>query len=486
MAGGRRPSSYVSGARHSSGIDRQAMQDTHVSPPLTSTTGPSLPPWIPSIWQPAPMQSPTPRTVRDKQTAVDPSSVLAAALDTAVQSAVERALGATPPAAISTSQLTASSSNSENGTEDDCSQPLTQRENELLDLVVALKTRLQQRDDDIASLQSRMDALEQHLKHNQTVTQTHQQRVDSTTSNLAMQISDATLHLENRFEARFVTVNDQLRSTQDSVRRLRNHDSDIAHLNSNSRQLASDFFNFRAHVSTELDKHASKMKQYEQSSETLSDRIASIVADTSSSNPDVEQLRRGVEATTEGLTTMRSKVKRVEAQVGDVSKQVEDSVALSSAFEESIRAGLEDTSKTVSSLHSTVREIKKQLPLNSDDSSSPNPSNSELISRVDSLETTLKALKRWIESNLRTQWSAEKIVKDQVSLITKHVCVAMRQYTARRISENNALIDKALRARIPEYAKNNDQFVLVREEDSEGNESVGIHRSSQEPTRTGS
>ncbi|KAI0562951.1 hypothetical protein FGB62_48g11 [Gracilaria domingensis] len=482
MAGGRRPSSYVSGARHGSAIDRQSVHESHTSPPLASTTGPSLPPWIPSIWQPAPVQSPTARVVRDKQTTVDPSSVLAAALDTAVQSAVERALGAAPPAAVSTSQLTASSSNSENGAEDESSQPLTQREIELLDLVGALRVRLQQRDDDIASLQQRMGSLEHTMQRYQTATQTHHQRVDATTSNLAKQISDATLQLDNRLDARFTSVNDQIRSTQNSVSRLANHDGDVAHLYARSRQLTSELFKFRTHVSTELEKQASKTKQFEQSFKTITDRLTSIAADASASNPDVEQLRRNVQSATESLATVRSKLKRVETQIGEVSKQAEDSVALSGAFEEGIRVGLDDITKTVASLHCTVREIKKNLPPNPEEANPTDASNTELKAKVDSLETNLKALKRLIESNLRTQWSAESIVKEQVSLITKHVCVAMRQYTARRISENNALIDKALRARIPEYAKNNDQFVLVREEDLEGNESVGIHRSSHEPT----
>ncbi|CDF36451.1 unnamed protein product [Chondrus crispus] len=104
---------------------------------------------------------------------------------------------------------------------------------------------------------------------------------------------------------------------------------------------------------------------------------------------------------------------------------------------------------------------------------------SDVFSRLERVECNVNSLKKLIESNLRTQWNAESIVKEQVSLITKHVCVAMRQYTTRRISENNALIDQTLRARVPEYAKNEGQFVLVREEDTDGNESIDIQRSSE-------
>jgi hypothetical protein len=81
--------------------------------------------------------------------------------------------------------------------------------------------------------------------------------------------------------------------------------------------------------------------------------------------------------------------------------------------------------------------------------------------------TSVQALKRLVEANLRSHSSAEGIVKDQAQLITRHVCVALRQFIARRISDNNVLIDKALRARVPAYADAGEEFVLVREHDAD-------------------
>lgn len=97
-------------------------------------------------------------------------------------------------------------------------------------------------------------------------------------------------------------------------------------------------------------------------------------------------------------------------------------------------------------------------------------------------------LKKLIEANLRSHASAQSIVKDQVSLITKHVCMAMRQYTARRITENNALIDKTLRSRIPAYAESSDSFVLVREHSTNSGDvaAVDIEPVSKSPSLSSS
>ncbi|CAN8073155.1 unnamed protein product [Agarophyton chilense] len=495
MAGGRRPSSYISGARHSSGIDRQCVQETITSPPLVPPTGPSLPPWIPSIWQPAPQPQQQqavpygpPRT--EKNAAVDPSSVLAAALDTAVQSAVERALGgaagaavvAAAAAAVSTSQLTASSSNSDIVVEDDASSsshPVSQREIELHDLVNALKERLHKRDYDVSTLQDRMAFLEELVGKQQQLISEVQRRPhpQSEISELRAAISQIKWGSRKHIEAHLLPMQQQFKETQKLCSQQVHYGPDIATLQWRLNQLSTNSSDFRHKMSTEVDHCASTIKHHGQSLESVTQRVDVLASEAASSNPHIEQLQRSVEAATDSLTSVRSKLKRLEAQVGDVSKHAQDSIALNGAFEESIRAGLDDITKTVSSLHCTVSELKKSLPSDAITSSDKNESRSELASKVDSLEANLKALKRLIESNLRTQWSAESIVKEQVSLITKHVCVAMRQYTARRISENNALIDKALRARIPEYANSDDQFVLVREQDVEGKESVGIHRS---------
>lgn len=56
---------------------------------------------------------------------------------------------------------------------------------------------------------------------------------------------------------------------------------------------------------------------------------------------------------------------------------------------------------------------------------------------VENVRDEVAGLKRLVESNLRAHAGAESVVKQQVSLITKHVCVAMRSYTSKKIEENN-------------------------------------------------
>lgn len=83
------------------------------------------------------------------------------------------------------------------------------------------------------------------------------------------------------------------------------------------------------------------------------------------------------------------------------------------------------------------------------------------------LVAQVAGLKKLVEANLRSHASSEGVVQSQAQLITRHVCVALREFIARRIStritENNVLIDRTLRARVPAYAEGSDEFVLVRE-----------------------
>lgn len=56
---------------------------------------------------------------------------------------------------------------------------------------------------------------------------------------------------------------------------------------------------------------------------------------------------------------------------------------------------------------------------------------------VDKVRGDTAGLKKLVEGNLRAHASAESVVKEQVSVITRHVCSAMRAYTTRRLEENN-------------------------------------------------
>lgn len=230
-------------------------------------------------------------------------------------------------------------------------------------------------------------------------------------------------------------------------------------------------------------------------------------------------MRREVEETKDSVSSLKSRIRRVEGQVTEVNKQLSEAVALNAGFEQAIRATVEDVQKNVAVLFDGVRCFKggsnvtaskgagigrtdgrrsrsgknaigtTMVFTNGGNSSGRtrdgkissvegNHLEEDVEKRLSAIEVQVRSLKRLIEANLRNQVSAEAIVKEQVSLITKHVCMAMRQYTARRISENNVLIDQTLRERIPEYAKSDSQFVLVRNEHpgDASNDSVDIHQ----------
>lgn len=485
MAGGRRPANYVAGARHNTGVERSATEFP-ITPPVGSGAGPSLPLWIPSIWQPAPSKPsgvPEPGAVHslpiyERTPRTDPSSALAAALDSAVQSAVVRALGQTAPAPPSPLVRTASTA-SDAGLDEGDAAAWAVRERELMSTVDSLQQRLDERNDDVRKLADRLKAMEQRASAEAEAAKKCQARIVADMNNHVGRLTSAIAESERRVEARVVGVHDQVKANQSGFAKLRSTqkgcDSEIRSAKKWTQDIANEMRQLEVNLCAEFEKSWCHVEQLGQSVDAAMAKVTDEqTKEDTSLQKEIEELKRNVEATVETVATTKSKLKRVEAQVGEASKQANDAAALNSGFEEGIRDSLLKVTSVVDGLRSSVAQIRKELATrgNTDEKG-------DVLSRLDTLESNVKALKKLIESNLRTQWNAESIVKEQVSLITKHVCVAMRQYTARRISENNALIDQALRARVPEYAKNEDQFVLVREEDTEGNESIDIQRSSE-------
>lgn len=238
-------------------------------------------------------------------------------------------------------------------------------------------------------------------------------------------------------------------------------------------------------------------------------------------------VRRAVEETIDSVSSLKSRMKRVEGHMAEVDKQLNEATALNTGFEDVIRNTVEEIQNKVTALSNALQDLKagdsavgstcaviREAKTGRDNGCCAANGRShgnggggkgvgggngkkcnasakcgrelDLDQRMSLLEGQLQSLKRLIESNLRNQMSAEGIVKDQVSLITKHVCMAVRQYTARQISENNTLIDQTLRARIPEYAKGHDQFVLIRGENAgDTTDSVDIQQAGMTNTNMG-
>lgn len=521
MAGGRRPASYVAGVRHNTGVERatpQTYAHQMAMPPVEAlSNGSSLPPWIPSIWQPAP-EKPAPSESRATLTGVgtgagtttilprptDATSMLAAALDSAVQSAVMRALEAAPNSGdglangerVRTPTLTASSASSDTGLDDDSSSSplvLSLRERELWDKIHSLEQRLSARDDDVLRLTERLGAMEQRV----TMETDDMRKQQSVVANLASKLhaaSLATTERNNLVDSRLSTLTEMARVNSSAVRKNFSLADDVAvdaaATSTRLRQLAQDVEHLRGTLVEHIERADGRLGALEATCNDTKCRLADVIAsgkndskDEEKKKEDADDVKKSVLAVMDNVTSMRSKLKRVESQLTDVEKHMNETAALRDGFEDGVQTSVQHVQEVVSTLSSKFDSLDKEFKLKQKRSQSPND-HSDLNARTDTLESNVKSLKKLIESNMRNQLSAEGIVKEQVSLITKHVCMAMRQYTSRRISENNALIDQALRARIPEYAENEGQFVLVREELANGSEKVDIQKASDLATES--
>uniref|UniRef100_A0A7S0ZGL3 Uncharacterized protein n=1 Tax=Timspurckia oligopyrenoides TaxID=708627 RepID=A0A7S0ZGL3_9RHOD len=132
-----------------------------------------------------------------------------------------------------------------------------------------------------------------------------------------------------------------------------------------------------------------------------------------------------------------------------------------------VEADLSTLNRKVESMQSSLKQLNlkmKQLTSKYDSQIDEIEENSVIRdSAVEKMREQLEQmgrLKKLVEQNLRLQSSAEETVKNQASMITKHVCIAMREFTARKIMENNEFIDSALRQRCPDYAKSDSCCVL--------------------------
>lgn len=494
MAGGRRPASYVGGSRHNAGVERvggaiPVHQTT--SPPVEALpNGPSLPPWIPSIWRPAPDKQPqsSQSEWRAPSRSTDSTGMLAAALDSAVQSAVLRALGTpnetdctdgqSPPATFAAKPD--ASAELQEVLMPPPSLVYSAREGEMQDRIVALEQRLQERDDLVCRLLERLEALEKRVESDSHLNQQQGATISSISSKLKA-VSHSSLEQKRAVDTRISSVTDLLRTNATAIRDSRSAAAEAASTSAATTKrlhnVTESVAQLRATLSSHIERSTNRMDQVESYCHQSVKKIDEAFADISSGDHNsIEDLKKSVQSAVENLACLRSKLKRVESQLVDVVKQVKETSVLHDGIGNGLKVAIQKIQDSIVLLSSKVELLSNQAEDNSPDISNQDTKSSE---RVDALEANVKSLKKLIESSLRNQLSAEGIVKEQVSLITKHVCVAMRQYTSRRISENNTLIDQALRARVPEYAKNEDQFVLVREELPNGTDLIDIHKASE-------
>jgi len=129
------------------------------------------------------------------------------------------------------------------------------------------------------------------------------------------------------------------------------------------------------------------------------------------------------------------------------------------------QSSLSRMDRTIKKIDARVDEAMKKLEEASLMQSSAHERLSQRIKQIDDLQTSVDAVKKLLEHNLRVQNGAESIVKEQANIIIKHVCAAMQQYTLKRINEYNAFLDSVLRKYLPNYNCEESESLVTQEEE---------------------
>jgi hypothetical protein len=457
MAGGRRPANFAAGtATRQAAADREAAaasyysiwQQPHLQPtasPLTNArpaTSPVIPPLDGQRLTPVPQYTVPVGNSHESApwpTANNASGTLAAALDAAIALAVHRALAsrgassAPPRAGVQEDQdhaLSVASSSfnqvvgSESRTSSVSGDRERERDRELASLVeVHMEAESQERKQDVQELRSAIAKLETRVTESESKYETRILVLEGRVAKAEFALSQAKQEAE-KHASEAVALRELLKSAKaDSRAQKRKTDSDGDRLRSRV-----------AHLETQADAVGESLPGLENKMEFIDaevrscsearlhlERAAAAAVDIAKMSSSTENVVRTSKEALEATNGLRARLKRLETSVEVSGKRIGESLALQGGAVDGLRLSVTETAASV------------------------------------------QALKRLVEANLRSHSSAEGIVKDQAQLITRHVCVALRQFIARRISDNNILIDKALRARIPAYADAGEEFVLVRE-----------------------
>lgn len=73
------------------------------------------------------------------------------------------------------------------------------------------------------------------------------------------------------------------------------------------------------------------------------------------------------------------------------------------------------------------------------------------LNKLNVLVGNVESLKVFVERNIRIRSDAESLVKEQVSLITKQVCIEMRKVTTKILQENSSRIGVVFKRHVQDY-----------------------------------
>lgn len=388
MAGGRRPSNFAPSTRPS-----QAINSLHQLLSNGSTQGY----WPPSVWQPPdlantpppappPLSQPLPPTQRlpaapssicaPQPPLVQPASTqLAQALDVAVQAAVIRALDLTSGMARVDDE-TASSGSSSSTRSIQPMESLSARLRSVCETNAAVLEQLKSLDARSLALERRLVALESRTREIEAVRIADVARIDARVTGASKRAADD-----------MTALREQVESAARAEARVERARADRAERDGSSVREAVTTLSQRMDWAEEsLTKQVRALSnEVEKDREEDKSRGASCAE---SCKAQAQELEKACVGAVEGLGSLRTRVRRLEVSSETREKKHDESSLLMDGAVENVR-------------------------------------------------NELRCLKRLVESNLRAHTGAESVVKEQVSLITKHVCVAMRSYTSKKIEENN-------------------------------------------------
>jgi ElaB/YqjD/DUF883 family membrane-anchored ribosome-binding protein len=143
---------------------------------------------------------------------------------------------------------------------------------------------------------------------------------------------------------------------------------------------------------------------------------------------------------------LEERIERLETELSNFHKSEESGerekidMACSTTYENRLKT-LEQNAESM--FQDSSASIEKQCNINEKLEQS--------LRKLDNVANTAESVKQFVERNIRIRSDAESLVKEQVSLITKQVCIEMRSVTSRSLDTLNSKIGKLLKRNIEDY-----------------------------------
>lgn len=205
----------------------------------------------------------------------------------------------------------------------------------------------------------------------------------------------------------------------------------------------------------ELEQSRKKLEAFVNSCMNTSNRIEDLLATTVHSRyrENDKNGYKGLTASVDGnedcsrpVFRLEERIERLETELSNFHKSEESGerekidMACSTTYENRLKT-LEQNAESM--FQDSSASIEKQCNINEKLEQS--------LRKLDNVANTAESVKQFVERNIRIRSDAESLVKEQVSLITKQVCIEMRSVTSRSLDTLNSKIGKLLKRNTEDY-----------------------------------